>query len=106
SWTRSDGVSNQDYTFRQRIATVQAGLAMFVAHPVSGVGINCAIVAFPIYASDDFKSKGALVIHNTIIQALSETGVLGFVPFALLIACGLYHARRVARSDVLLPAGR
>src|SRR6185369_3506612 len=77
SWTRSDGSSNQDYTFQQRIVTVKAGLAMFVANPLLGVGINCAVVAFPIYAADNFKSKGALVVHNTIIQALSETGVLG-----------------------------
>ena len=79
---------------------------MFAAHPFVGVGINCAVVAFPLYAPDDFKSKGALVIHNTIVQALSETGILGFVPFVLLIACGLYHARQVASSASLQPAGR
>jgi O-antigen ligase len=108
SWTRSDGVSDikQDYTFQQRIATVKAGLAMFAVHPIVGVGINCAVVAFPLYAPADFKSKGALVIHNTIIQALSETGVLGFVPFILLIAFGLYHARRAALSEGLQPLGR
>jgi O-antigen ligase len=108
SWTRSDGLSNinQDYTLQQRIATVKAGMAMFAAHPLVGVGINCAVVAFPLYAPDDFKSKGALVIHNTIIQALSEMGVLGFVPFVLLIAYSLYHARRVAFSGDLQPAGR
>ena len=108
SWTRSDGVSNinQDYTFQQRIATVKAGVAMFAAHPLVGVGINCAVVAFPLYAAADFKSKGALVIHNTIVQALSETGILGFVPFLLLIACGLYHARRAGRSEALQQDGR
>jgi O-antigen ligase len=108
SWTRSNGVSDikQDYTFQQRIATVKAGLAMFAAHPIVGVGINCAVVAFPLYAPADFKSKGALVIHNTIIQALSETGVLGFVPFVLLIAFGLYHARKSAFSSPLQPLGR
>jgi len=106
NWTRSDGASNQGYTFQQRIATIKAGWAMFSAHPLLGVGIDCAIVAFPLYAPDAFKAKGALVIHNTIVQALSETGVLGFVPFALLIACGLYHARQVGRSDGLSPSGR
>jgi O-antigen ligase len=108
SWTRSNGVSDikQDYTFQQRIATVKAGLSMFAAHPIVGVGINCAVVAFPLYAPADFKSKGALVIHNTIIQALSETGVLGFVPFILLIAFGLYHARKSASSGSLQPLGR
>src|SRR5213593_1814266 len=108
SWTRSDGLRNiaQDYTFQQRIATVKAGVAMFAAHPLVGVGINCALVAFPLYAPDDFKSKGALVIHNTIVQALSETGVLGFFPFVLLLACAVYHARHVAFSEALEPAGR
>jgi O-antigen ligase len=106
SWTRSDGASNQDYTFQQRIATVKAGVAMFAAHPLVGVGLNCAVVAFPLYAPDGFKSRGALVIHNTIIQALSETGILGFVPFVLLIAGGLYHARHVSLSEGLQPAGR
>ena len=108
SWTRSASLSNinQDYTFQQRIATIKAGIAMFAAHPIVGVGINCAVVAFPLYAPDDFKSKKALVIHNTIIQALSETGILGFVPFILLIVCGLYHARQVALSQGLQPAGR
>ena len=108
SWTRSAGLSNieQDYTFRQRIATLKAGVAMFAAHPLVGVGINCAVVAFPIYAPDEFRYRNALVIHNTIVQALSETGVLGFVPFALLFTCGLYHARRLASSKGLQPAGR
>jgi len=106
SWTRSDGLTNQDYTFQQRVVTVKAGLAMFAAHPLVGVGINCAVVAFPLYASDDFKSKGALVIHNTIIQALSETGIFGFVPFVLLIAFGLYHAKQSRFSEYLQPAGR
>jgi O-antigen ligase len=107
SWTRSGDVSDikQDYTFQQRIATVRAGMAMFAAHPIVGVGINCAVVAFPLYAPADFKSK-ALVIHNTIIQALSETGVLGFVPFVLLIAFGLYHARQGVHAQGLQPLGR
>lgn len=106
NWTRSDGATNQGYTFQQRIATIKAGGAMFSAHPLLGVGINCAIVAFPLYAPDDFKAKGALVIHNTIVQALSETGILGFIPFAFLIACGLYHGRQVGRSQRLSPEGR
>jgi O-antigen ligase len=106
SWKRSDGAANQGYTFQQRIATIKAGGAMFSAHPLLGVGIDCAIVAFPLYAPNDFKAKGALVIHNTIIQALSETGVIGFIPFVLLILCGLYHARQVQKSESLTLAGR
>jgi O-antigen ligase len=79
---------------------------MFAAHPFVGVGINCSVVAFPLYAPDDFKSKGALVIHNTIIQTLSEIGLLGFIPFVFLIGFALYHARRAAFAEGLQPDGR
>jgi O-antigen ligase len=43
-------------------------------------------------------TRGALVTHNTIIQTLSETGILGFVPFMLLIGVGLFHMRTLGRS--------
>jgi hypothetical protein len=41
------------------------------------------------------------VTHNTFIQAIGETGTIGFVPFILLLAFGLYHVRRLGRRTVL-----
>jgi O-antigen ligase len=37
-----------------------------------------------------------LVTHNTFIQVPSETGILGALPFFLLVGFGLYHARKLA----------
>ena len=39
-WSRGEGFTNlnEDVTFRQRLATSEAGLAMFVDHPLLGVG--------------------------------------------------------------------
>jgi O-antigen ligase len=49
-----------------------------------------------LYAPQGLYTRGALVTHNTFIQALSETGILGFVPFVLLIGVGLYQMRKLA----------
>ncbi len=106
SWVRSDGSANQEYTYQQRIATIRAGVAMFTAHPLLGVGINCAIVAYPIYAPEGYRAGVSLVIHNTMVQALGETGILGFVPFVLLIVCSLYHSGKLVFSSALQPAER
>ena len=69
---------------------------MFLDHPLTGVGFGCSVVAWPLYAPQGLYTRGALVTHNTFIQALSETGLLGFVPFVILIGVGLYQMRKLA----------
>jgi len=96
-WTRNENFSdlNGDLSFHQRLATSQAGLAMFADHPLLGVGLGCSEIAWPLYAPPDLYTRTALVTHNTFIQPLSETGILGFTPFILFLAWGLYDARKV-----------
>jgi O-antigen ligase len=50
-WNRSEGIKDisSDTTFNQRITTIKAGLRMFEAHPLLGVGPGCSIVAYPLY---------------------------------------------------------
>src|SRR6266849_3769296 len=50
-WGRSAGFSDisKDTTYNQRIATIEAGLLMFQANPLFGVGPGCSIVAYPIF---------------------------------------------------------
>jgi putative inorganic carbon (HCO3(-)) transporter len=97
-WSRGENFNNlnQDTSFRQRIATSQAGLAMFADHPMLGVGPGCSVIAWPLYAPADLYTRGALVTHNSFIQALSEFGTLGFIPFILFIGIGLFHTRKLA----------
>ena len=100
-WSRSEDFSglNGDVSFRQRLATSEAGLAMFADHPLLGVGLGCSVIAWPLYAPNDLYSRGALITHNTVIQPLGETGALGFVPFVLFVACGIYSARKLALNS-------
>jgi len=97
-WSRGEDFSalNGDVSFRQRMATSEAGLAMFADHPMFGVGLGCSVIAWPLYAPKDLYSRTALVVHNTVIQPLAETGLIGFLAFALFIGFGIYHARKLA----------
>jgi O-antigen ligase len=96
-WSRGEDFSQlgADVSFQQRIATSRAGFDMFIDHPLLGVGLACSVIAWPLYAPKGLYTRGALVTHNTIIQALSETGIAGFIPFVLLIGVGLYHMRKL-----------
>ncbi len=97
-WNRAESFSNLegDAGFRQRLATAQAGLAMFADRPLLGVGVGCSIVAWSLYAPEGVHARHALANHNTFLQVLGETGIVGFVPFMLLLFLGIYHVRKLA----------
>jgi O-antigen ligase len=99
-WSRGEDFSGLkgDTTFRQRLATSQAGLAMFADRPLLGVGLGCSVIAWPLYAPNDLYSRGALVTHNTVIQPLGETGIFGFIAFASFVGLGIYYAHKLARD--------
>jgi O-antigen ligase len=99
-WSRGESFSklNDDVSFQERVATSRAGLEMFIDHPLLGVGLACSSIAWPLYAPAGLFTRGAIITHNTLIQSLSETGILGFVPFVLFIGIGLFHMRTLGRS--------
>ena len=106
-WSRGENFSqlNNDVSFQQRIATSAAGFNMFLDHPLLGVGFGCSVIAWPLYAPEGLYTRSALVTHNTFIQLLSETGVLGFIPFVVLIGFSLYRTRKLALQPETAPAG-
>ena len=97
-WSRGENFSqlSSDATFRMRVATSMAGLNMFLDHPFVGVGLNCSVIAWPLYAPPGLYTRGALITHNTFIQVMGETGLLGSLAFVSLVGTGLFHARRLA----------
>jgi len=102
-WARRDTFNDisQDTTFNQRIATMKAGIAMFNDHPLLGIGPGCSIVGYPLYVPKEAHCgcQDQLVVHNAFIQILSETGVMGFIPFMVLLGGALLHARKLQRTD-------
>jgi len=103
-WGRSEGFSriSQDTTYNQRIATIKAGILMFEANPLFGVGPGCSIVAYPIYVPTDAHCgcQLQLVVHNTFVQALSEVGLFGFVPFMLFLGVALFQAWKMQQGPL------
>jgi O-antigen ligase len=99
-WTRGQGFTGlgSDLDVQQRLATFQGGYAMFLDHPLTGVGLGCSLIAWPLYAPPGLYTRGWLVIHNTFVQALSETGLLGFLSFTLLLGTALHRTRQMGRS--------
>jgi len=99
-WSRQEGFGQlgMDTTMHQRLTTIRAGLAMFADHPITGVGLGSSVVAWPLYAPSDAYGGKWLMIHNTFVQALSETGIIGFVLFTLLLATSLSDVRRMAHG--------
>ena len=71
-WHRDQGFEDlsEDTTLDQRIATINAGLAMFADHPILGVGLGGPVIGWPQYAPAGSLAKGWLHTHNTYVQVL------------------------------------
>jgi putative inorganic carbon (hco3(-)) transporter len=100
-WSRSEGFTNlsEDTNVHTRILSIKGGLAMFADHPLTGVGLGGSIIAWPLYAPPDIRERW-LIIHNTFVQVLSETGLPGFAAFMLLLGVAIYDARRMQRQSL------
>jgi O-antigen ligase len=98
-WHRQQGFGDltHDATVQQRMGTITAGLRMFEDRPLLGVGPGCSEVGWKEYAPDASLANGTLHTHNTFVQALAETGLLGAALFFLLLWNGLRKATRAAR---------
>lgn len=69
---------------QMRVAMLKAGWDIFREHPIFGVGMNGYGSVLPFY-SPWLGSIGSRYAHNTFMEILTGTGLLGFVPFTGLI---------------------
>ena len=105
-WSRGESFNNlqEDTNLQERMTTYKVALAMYSEHPLLGVGVNCSSVAWPLYAeANHLKNHKWLITHNTFLQALSETGTLGFLFMILFFGAAIYRAWKAGRSNI---AGR
>jgi len=104
-WHRDTGnFSNieTDTTVRQRLATFRAGGLMFMHNPLLGVGPGDSMVAYPLYVPKEAHCgcQDQLVVHNSFIQVLAETGIFGFVPFIVVVLSSLYQAWSLEKGPI------
>jgi O-antigen ligase len=101
-WEREQTLNelHGDTTFNQRLVSVQAGLAMFQSSPAFGVGVGCSHLGWQAFAPDDYSADGEwLMIHNTFVQALAETGIVGFIMLMIALLMPLWRMRVLARAN-------
>ncbi|MCA9560223.1 MAG: O-antigen ligase family protein [Myxococcales bacterium] len=77
----SDGI---DASAQGRLDAWKAAGRMFVRSPAWGVGVEMFAWQYPNYAWDAWDQRPKET-HNMYLKALAETGLLGFVPFAMLL---------------------
>lgn len=84
-----------------RISVMKAGVNMFTANPIFGVGYGNSGKLFTEYM--DKKQIGTLgvhSIHNMYLYVLAETGLLGLAAFLLLNFGILYKLYRKTKQDL------
>lgn len=85
-----------EFTSASRLALWGAAGAMFVQHPVLGVGYGNYRSLYGDYIPG--AAPDQLDAHNLYLQFLSETGVIGFAVFFVIIITFVRMAIKLARS--------
>lgn len=96
---------DDDKSYLVRKALQQKGWELFVDNPITGVGFGgfqryAVDVDLPAriayYTSERFNSRSS---HNSWVQLLAETGLLGTLPMMVLLAGLLLEGGRLARRN-------
>lgn len=90
-----------DTSALSRLELWQTAITTFLAHPWFGVGLGqYAELMYP------FQSEGVpYYAHNLFLDLVVEGGIIGALPFFLLLAASLRQAYRRARSGDMLSLG-
>jgi len=84
-------VTNANFSAVERVAHWLAGVRMFSAHPLLGVGIGNYSAAYP-----HFHPRGWYAslehAHNYYINIAAEAGILGLVTYILLTGSALWYS--------------
>jgi O-antigen ligase len=82
-----------------RFAIWDAGLKMFLAHPLFGVGVGNYATFAPSYFPQGTGYQEAQAAHSVLVGALAETGVVGTLLLLIMIGSILLEGFRMVRSD-------
>ena len=104
AFTDQNGIY-QDNSFRGRTSEMLTGLAMFVDHPILGVGTANYPTNYQRYAQligIEFRAT-ARDAHSLYIQVLAETGILGAIAFFGLVLSLIVALNKTCRAIELAP---
>lgn len=78
-------INDSNYSTMERLAHWLAGLRMFQAHPILGVGAGNYDAAYSRYGDLARWPEGLGQAHNYYINVAAETGVIGLLAFLALV---------------------
>ncbi|HEU4782095.1 MAG TPA: O-antigen ligase family protein [Ktedonobacterales bacterium] len=93
-------LTSTNFSTVERLSHWVAGLRMFTAHPILGVGAGNYDAAYGDFALPNWPDALGHA-HNYYINAAAETGILGLIAFLALTAATLYLGLYVARHTGL-----
>jgi probable O-glycosylation ligase (exosortase A-associated) len=77
-----------DASAMSRLVQLRIAYAIWLSHPWLGVGIgdlNYLLVSRPYLAQSDSN----VIVHNSYMQVLAHTGIIGFIPYMGMMMWGL-----------------
>jgi O-antigen ligase len=91
---------------KNRLNYIRAGLPMFLDHPIGGVGFRNFGRMYLIYLPSDATDRAPRAPHNTYLQTFTENGLVGGVPFLIVLYFAFGNAWALHRRTwVTLPSG-
>jgi O-antigen ligase len=100
----ADRATNMDNVY-YRFNTWLSGLNMFVENPIFGVGVTRFVEFNYFYQNDEIISKaggvqlsGGDAAHNTYIEVASELGLVGLIPYLVIMFSLLSSSVKLYRS--------
>lgn len=84
-------VNNSNFSAVERAAHWLAGVRMFSAHPLLGVGIGNYAQAYPVYHPRGWYAPLAHA-HNYYINVGAEAGIFGLAAYLLLAGSALWYS--------------
>jgi O-antigen ligase len=91
-------ITPQNFAVVERMAQMQAGWRMFLAHPLTGVGPGNYTPAYPAFAVGTwYASRGHA--HNYYIHMSAEAGVIGALAYLALLAGVIRQAIATLRAQ-------
>lgn len=83
--------TTQDWSVYTRLLALQTAWEMFLDHPLTGVGLGNFLGA------SAYRLFVRIVVHNTYLEILVGTGIVGLSLFLAMLGSGLRHAIAGAR---------
>lgn len=91
-WNPEAGPASAQLSAEGRIAGLNAGLAMYSAYPVLGVGVGNFGAYRRVHVDGDYHEA-----HNLLGQVLGEVGTLGLLTFAFIVGAILANCAKTRR---------